>query len=135
MPPSVKVRIKGKPSSKKKVQIDTSIRYDQSYFEIVQSGYNSIFPVTWSSVKILNEDKLLFCRVNVKHRLLDYDVSFPSKIQHFIHNVVNVESDGHCEFCTFIALLDMSEHNWGCLYKKEKCVGFEVKIYILLLNI
>ena len=38
MPPNVKIRTKGKPSSKNKIQVDRSTRRDPSYFEIVQSG-------------------------------------------------------------------------------------------------
>ena len=45
--------------------------------------------------------------------MLGYDASFPSNIQHFIHNVVNVELDRHCGFCAIAMLLSMSEHNWG----------------------
>ncbi|XP_052171683.1 PKS-NRPS hybrid synthetase cheA-like [Diospyros lotus] len=110
IPPSVKVRTKGKPSLKKKIEVDTSTRRDPSYFEIVQSIHDSISPTIQSSVKTLNEGKLY--RTSVKQRLLGYDASFPSKIRHFIHNIVNVESDGHCGFRAIAALLGMSEHNW-----------------------
>ena len=108
MPPNVKVRTKGKLSSKNKIEIDRSTRRDPSYFELVQSGQDSISP-TLSSVKT-SQGKLY--RTNVKHRLLGYDASFPPNIQYFIHNIVNVESDGYCGFRAIAVLLGMSEHNW-----------------------
>jgi len=108
MPPNVKVRTKGKLSSKNKIEIDRSTRRDPSYFELVQSRQDSISP-TLSSVKTSQGKPY---RTNVKPRLLGYDASFPPNIQYFIHNIVNVESDGHCGFRAIAALLGMSEHNW-----------------------
>ena len=51
--------------------------------------------------------------MNAKHRLRDYDDSFPPNIQYFIHNIINVNFDGHCGFRAITALLGMSEQNWG----------------------
>ena len=113
MPPSVIVKTKGKSSSKKKYQFDNSTRRDPSYFEIVQSYHDNITPITQSSIKIGKECKLSKSRVNVNHRLRGYDSSFPPNIQYFIHNIVNVNSDGHCGFRAIVALLGMSEQNWG----------------------
>ena len=111
MPPSVKVKTKGKSSSKKKHQFDSSTKCDPSYFEIVQSCHDNTIPVTQCSTKIGKECKLSKSCVNVKHRLQGYDDSFPPNIQYFIHNIVDVDSDGHCGFRAIAALLGISEKN------------------------
>ncbi|XP_052179871.1 uncharacterized protein LOC127793130 [Diospyros lotus] len=98
-PPTMKVRTKGRPTSKKKIQIDTSTKRDPSLFEIVQSSQDSRSLATWISKRNTN-------------RLKGYDDCFPPQIQPFLHNIVNVESDGHCGFRAIAGLLGMSEHNW-----------------------
>ncbi|XP_052193761.1 uncharacterized protein LOC127802110 [Diospyros lotus] len=113
MAPSVKVKTKGKPSSKKKYHFDSSTKRDPSYFEIVQSSHDNTTPVIQSSSKIGKKCKHSKSRVNVKYRLRGYDDSFPPNVQYFIHNIVNVDSDGHCGFRAIAALLGMSEQNWG----------------------
>ncbi|XP_052210141.1 uncharacterized protein LOC127813254 [Diospyros lotus] len=113
MAPSVKVKTKGKPSSKKKYHFDSSTKRDPSYFEIVQSSHDNTTPVIHSSSKIGKECKHSKSRVNVKYRLRGYDDSFPPNVQYFIHNIMNVDSDGHCGFRAIAALLGMSEQNWG----------------------
>ncbi|XP_052198258.1 uncharacterized protein LOC127805543 [Diospyros lotus] len=113
MAQSVKVKTKGKPSSKKKYHFDSSTKRDPSYFEIVQSSHDNTTPVIQSSSKIGKECKHSKSRVNVKYRLRGYDDSFPPNVQYFIHNIANVDSDGHCGFRAIAAFLGMSEQNWG----------------------
>lgn len=84
-PPTMKVRTKGKPTSKKKIQVDTSTKRDPLLFEIVQSGQDSTSLTTWISKTNTNRPKR-------------YDDCFPPQIQPFVHNIINVESDGHCGF-------------------------------------
>ncbi|XP_052171545.1 uncharacterized protein LOC127787527 [Diospyros lotus] len=85
----------------------------QKLRELIDPATTSLIPPSVkvrTKVKTLNEGKLY--RTSVKQRLLGYDASFPSKIRHFIHNIVNVESDGHYGFRAIAALLGISEHNW-----------------------
>ncbi|XP_052177632.1 uncharacterized protein LOC127791693 [Diospyros lotus] len=97
-PPTMKVRTKGRPTSKKKIQIDTSTKRDPSLFEIVQSSQDSRSLATWISKRNTN-------------RLKGYDDCFPPQIQPFLHNIVNVESDGHCGFRAIAGLLVASKYN------------------------
>jgi len=97
----MKVRTKSKSASKKKIQVNTSIKCHPSFFffEIVQFGQVSTSLITWIFKR--NTD-----------RLKGYDTYFPPQIQPFMHSIVNVKLYRHYGFRAIIGLLGMSMHNW-----------------------
>ena len=77
IPPCRKVKTKDCPTSK----IDKSTQCDPSYFEIVESAYDSTSPtkpITGNSIKMSKRPKLSIHRPEDKLRYLD---SFPVEIR------------------------------------------------------
>ena len=106
LPPHEKVKIKGHAIMK----VDISTRHDPSYFEIIEFFHNNTPLATINSVKLTKKNKLPFHRT---HRKLKYIDCFLLEIRQYIHNIVDVEVNGHCGFRSIVGLLGFGLDDWS----------------------
>ena len=110
IPPSKKAKTKGRQASKE----DTSTQRVLSYFQRVESFYDSTSPstsITRNSIKVIKRKKT---SVDVPyHKKLRYMDCFLVEIHQYIVNTIDVEANGQCGFQSIVGLLGFGSDGWS----------------------